>query len=146
MASRPKNSRGQNDQAVHQVARPSALLTWAIAGGLLVLGILSMPSVGIFVLGAMFAICSFLLRSGRSSESLALPIGAGLVLVAVGLLQLTKRDCPDNGSRALPPGEWVFDCDSRLPVVPLLAGGGALLAVGFLLLLPLRKPTDSQPR
>jgi hypothetical protein len=100
---------------------------WALPGALLMLMLVAAASIGIFVLP--FALVAFwrVSRSARGRDlrgsTLGVLAGAGITIIAIGLLHVGESRCLTNG--AAPPGASA--CTDFDPQPWLLAGCAALV-------------------
>jgi hypothetical protein len=102
---------------------------WVLAGGLVVLAILSGFSFGFFVLPFAALALWLVIRSGSGwPEVLGVVSGAGVVCLLIALLNNDYQPCPDVPV-VLGPGETEYSCGGLDPL-PWLIAGLALVVAG----------------
>jgi hypothetical protein len=105
---------------------------WAAAGALLCLAIVSIASIGLFVMPlAAAAAVAGAMRVRRWPEGLGALAGVALTTLVVGLLNVGNRPCPSSGTLVVPPSRREVSCGG-LDSEPFLIIGvvAALLAIG----------------
>src|SRR4051812_6916478 len=90
--------------AQHLPSQRKWFFGWVLAGSCLALGV---SQIGVFTIPVGLVIAIVLSRRAARSDALGLVIGAGLVAVVVGLLNLDYSSCGDGGDLRVGPGQEV---------------------------------------
>ncbi|MDH3605735.1 MAG: hypothetical protein OER12_01925 [Acidimicrobiia bacterium] len=109
-----------------------AFLSFVLAGGLIVFGILGAASVGLFVLPfGMILFGLSIAYAPDTRDRWGVLAGVGAIGVFIGVLNLNYQPC-DEGWVTVPPGEDSYSCggfDGR----PILAIGLLLIVVALIM-------------
>ena len=117
----------------------SAFAIWGVAGALVALTLLSLLSIGIFILPlAVIALAVAGWRASGWPEGVGLVAGVGATCLVIAFLSRDYEPC-DDGPLTVSPGETSAECGGTDPV-PWLVVGIALVgaSVGAHLLLQRR--------
>jgi hypothetical protein len=112
---------------------------WAGVGALLAFSFVSALTIGIFILPfALLASWAILRSSPPRATSFGLVSGAGLVCLAIGVLNVGSTPCPESGTATVSPGEVEVACGGR-DALPFLVAGIALTLTGLVLVASARR-------
>ncbi len=107
----------------------SGFALWGGVGALLAFALVTLPSIGLFVLPiAILAafLTAYYLRS--ELELLGLLTGAAAISLLIGLLNLDYRPCPPGGFSLAPGDTRVESCGGFNPLPWFVAAGGLAAA------------------
>ena len=113
-----------------------AFFAWSVAGGLWGFSFLSFA--GLYTLPLAVAATWFLVRNApERRDGFGAAIGAGGLLIGIGILNLGYRACEEVGAVTILSSEGSESCGGWSPT-PFLVAGAALVVVSLITYLRLR--------
>lgn len=120
-------------------------LLWVLAGALCCLTLLAMLSIGFLI--APFAALAILAATRWAGNEPILPgllAGAGLIVIAIGVINLGNTPCPSSGGGYSAAGDTSeFSCGGMSPT-PWLVIGASLIVAGLATALRARREPPPQ--
>jgi hypothetical protein len=109
--------------------RALGLVGWGVVGAAFVLGFLAAPSFGLVTLPVAVVAAFLLVRRGATAGWMGTLVGAGVVLLVVGLVQDDVPDCDEPASFA-PTSDTRVCSEGGIPAEAFLVAGGVAVLAG----------------